>query len=479
MVQDPSPSEAPLGSPERPVRVAVIGAGPAGFFTAEALLRSAGPVFEVHVIERLPTPFGLVRAGVAPDHQKIKSVTRTFDKTAGNQRFRFLGNCLVGQHLSHAELLERYHQVVYAIGSSADRRLGIPGEELDGCHAATAFVGWYNAHPDFRDFPFDLNTERAVVVGVGNVAIDVARVLLRDRDQLGRTDISSAALARLRASPLREVVMLARRGPAQVAFTPGELLDVAELDGVTVQVDGDEVERELGRVAAAGEAVDPMVRKNLELMQSLARSQEKPGARVLRLQFRASPRELLGDERRRVRAVVVEENELVHGPGGPRARGTGRTHALEAGLVFRSVGYFGVPVPGVPFDDKAGVIPNVDGRVQSTPGGPLLGRTYAVGWIRRGPLGVIGTNKADAQAVVEKMIEDVPGLGAAFAAVPSLASPASIDALLTERGVRVTSYDDWRVIDRHEVAEGSQRGKVREKFSSVEEMMNRLLRQQQ
>ncbi len=458
--------ETNLGSPERPVRVAVVGAGPAGFFTAEALLKCAAPIFSVDIIERLPTPFGLVRAGVAPDHQKIKGVTRIFEKTARHERFRFLGHVEVGRDVTAEELAAHYDMVVYAVGSSGDRRLGIPGEELRGCHAGTAFVGWYNSHPDFRDFPFDLSTRRAVVVGVGNVALDIARVLLRSPDELAKTDIAGHALEALRQSQVREVVLLARRGPGQVAFTPGELQDIAELPGVRIVVDAAQVDAE----AAHAGGLDAPARKNLEFMTALAHQPPAPAERTLRLQFCASPIEVLGQDGA-MRGLRVETNALTRGPEGVRARGTGQVSELEAGLLFRSIGYFGAPVPGVPFDEKAGVIPNVEGRVTRKPGGEPVPGLYAVGWIRRGPLGVIGTNKADGVAVAEKMISDVPTLPQA-----PRGGRQALDALLASRQVRVATYTDWMLLDALEVSAGQPQGKVREKFASVEAMMNELLR---
>ncbi len=456
------------GTAARPLRVAVVGAGPAGFFTAEALLKRDAPVFSVDVLERLPTPFGLVRAGVAPDHQKIKSVTRTFEKTAKAERFRFLGNVEVGKDVSAAELAAHYDAVVYAVGSPGDRRLGVPGEELTGSHAATAFVGWYNAHPDFRDFPFDLSTPRAVVVGIGNVALDISRVLLRDPEELAKTDIAGHALQALRQSKVREVVVVARRGPAQAAFTPGELEDIGALSGVAVRLDLAAVEAELKDAAA----LEPQAKKNLEVMLKVGRQAPERADRTLRLEFCRSPVEVLGAGGR-VRGVRFEQNELLRRPDGVSARGTGHFAELEAGLVFRSVGYFGTPLPGVPFDAKAGVIPNVGGRVTEAPGGAVRRGTYAVGWIRRGPLGVIGTNKADGVAVAERIVEDAPGL---LPAADARRTPAAVDALLAGRKVRVTTYADWSVLDVAETAAGQERGKIREKYTSVEEMMNALLR---
>ncbi|MDP1827741.1 MAG: FAD-dependent oxidoreductase [Archangium sp.] len=447
---------------ERPVRVAIVGAGPAGFFTADALLRLDSPRFEVDIFERLPTPFGLVRSGVAPDHQKIKGVTRTFEKTAKHQRFRFFGNVTIGRDLSHDELAAHYDQVVYAVGSSTDRRLGIPGEELMGCHAATAFVGWYNAHPDFRDFPFDLKVERAVVVGVGNVAIDIARVLLRDRGELARTDIAGLALAALEASTIHEVVLLARRGPAQAAFTAVELEDLTHLASIGVKVDPAQLQLD----AAQLEALDVNSRRNVELMRKLA-ANPRETARTLRLEFLASPVELLDDGNGRVCGVKVERNELL----GDKARGTGQFFELSAGLVFRSIGYFGEPIAGVPFDAKAGIIPNVEGRVTRTPGGEVVPHLYAVGWIRRSPIGVIGTNKADGQAVADRLVEDVAKLPAAPPRPES-----EMMALLAQRRIKVTSFHEWAKLDELEVAAGREKGKVREKFDTVTAMMNELLR---
>lgn len=460
-----------VGTAQRPVRVAVVGAGPAGFFLAEALLARESPQFCVDLFERLPTPFGLVRSGVAPDHQKMKSVTRVFEKTAQNQRFRFLGNVHVGRAVEAGELLQRYDQVVYAIGSSRDRRLGIPGEELAGCHAATAFVGWYNAHPDFADFPFDLKTPRAVVVGVGNVALDIARILLRSPAELAKTDIADHAMEALQTSQIREVVMLARRGPAQAAFFAGQLDEIERLASVSVCVEA----KHLEDAGCSLEDLDANARRNLDLLRLLSQRPLTGSDRTLRLEFLSSPVEILGDADRRVRAVRVERTELVREAAGFAARGTGQFFELPAGLVFRSIGYLGEPVPGVPFDAKSGIIPNQEGRVIQGPGGPIVPRTYAVGWIRRGPTGVIGTNKADAALVAEKMVEDVPLLSRADG-VEAPRAECPIEGLLEARGIRVASFADWLTIDSLEVALGHQHGKVREKFDSIEAMMNQLLR---
>jgi ferredoxin--NADP+ reductase len=439
------PPSAPLGSSSSPVRVAIVGAGPAGFFTAEALLKSTAACFDVDVLERLPTPFGLVRAGVAPDHQQIKSVHKVFEKTAAHERFRFLGNVHVSRDLLVGELAQHYDQVVYAIGSAGDRRLGVPGEELAGSHAATAFVGWYNAHPDFADFPFDLQHE------------------------LAKTDIASPALKALWRSQVREVVLLARRGPAQAAFDLRELRAIAALEGVQVVLNRAQLEEV---IAQRSPELDEATRRTIDGMLALAAPPDGKAERTLRLEFLASPVELLSNAAGRVRAVRVERTALTRDPDGEyRAVGTGSTFELQAGLVFRSVGYRGVPLDGVPFDAGAGVIANRDGRVLDQ--GQVRAGQYAVGWCRRGATGVIGTNKADANALVERMVADVPTLAPV---APERRTRAAIDHLLASRDVRVTTFADWGVLDEVEISTGRQRGKVREKFVSIEQMMNHLLR---
>lgn len=453
-----------FGSPDRPVRVAIVGAGPAGFYAADALLRHAAPLFAVDLYDRLPTPFGLVRSGVAPDHQKIKTVIRAFERIAQHPRCRFLGNVEVGRDVSAAELVAHYDQVVYAVGSSSDRQLGIPGEELAGCHGAAAFVGWYNGHPDFVDLHFDFDTERAVIVGVGDVALDVARILLRRPDELATTDISDRALAALRASRIREVVLMARRGAAQVAFSPAELHELTELAGVAVLVDA-------ASLAVGTEhlhALEPRCTKNVELLRGLAARAPGAGARTLRIELLASPVAVLPGAEGRMGSVRVERNTLTGDPLAPKARGTGECFTIAAGLLFRSVGYRAVALPGVPFDERGGIIPNRAGRVVDPAQDRVLHGQYAVGWIRRGPTGVIGTNKADAQAVAELMVADVPAGAARAAALPP---PAAIDDLLRRRGVRVVAWPDWLALDAAEIARGRERGKVRDKLERIADML--------
>ncbi|HEY3497754.1 MAG TPA: FAD-dependent oxidoreductase [Polyangiaceae bacterium] len=433
-------------------RAAIVGSGPAGFYAAEFLLRAG---VAVDLYERLPAPFGLVRYGVAPDHQTIKRVAAAFDRTAKHESFRFRGNVEVGKALGIAELRRAYPIVILAYGASTDRRLGVPGEELAGSVAATSFVAWYNAHPDHQGDRYDLGTERAVVVGMGNVALDVARVLVRSPDELAKTDIADPALAALRESRVREVVLLGRRGPAEAAFDQGELADIVNLAGVEVSVEG-AVSFEVP------EGADAAARKNVEYLATLPREPSGKAERRVRLRLLASPVELTG-EAGRVRAIRFEDNELVTKDGRSVARGTGRVHELPTGLVVRSIGYQGLPLADVPFDEKRSVIPNEAGRVLAQ-GSPVPG-LYATGWIKRGPTGLIGTNKACAKETSDAALADLDRLPA-----PEL-EPAALDALLAERGVNVVGYDAWRALDALEAERGKAKGKVRDKLASVSEML--------
>jgi ferredoxin--NADP+ reductase len=434
-------------------RAAIVGSGPAGFYAADFLLKAG---VSVDLYERLPAPFGLVRYGVAPDHQTIKRVAAAFERTAKQSGFRFRGHVEIGRDLALEELRRAYHAVVLAYGASSDRRLGVPGEELAGSHAATAFVAWYNGHPEHEEDRYDLSSERAVVVGLGNVALDVARVLVRPHVELAGTDINERALAALRESRIREVVLLGRRGPSEAAFDQGELADIVALPGVEVIVEGD-VSFELP------DGADAAVRKNVEYLATLPRVPTANVERRLRLRFLASPVELSG-EGDRVCGLVYEDNELVASEGRVSARGTGRKHELATGLVIRSIGYQGLPLPGAPFDVKRAIVPNLAGRVLTPDATPAVG-LYVTGWIRRGPTGLIGTNKACAKETVDALLTD-------FEALPTpTRDPSELDALLAERGVEVVSYDGWHAIDAAETARGAERGKVRDKFTSVADML--------
>jgi len=453
-----------LGTAERPLRVAIVGAGPAGFYAAEALLKQKELVCQIDFFNRLPTPYGLVREGVAPDHQSIKAVTRVYDKLAAGAQVRYFGNVTFGSDLRHDDLKRHYDQIVYAVGAQSDRRMGIPGEDLAGSLPATIFVGWYNGHPDYRDLQFDLSQERVVVVGNGNVAMDVTRILVTDPDELATTDIADHALEALRASKVREVVMLGRRGPAQAAFTNPELKEFGELAGVDVVVDPADVE--LDELSQASLADDKVATKNVELLRTYAARGPSSAPRRIVMRFLVSPVEVIGAGER-VSAVKIERNQLVQSPDGSlRPKGTGAFETLECGMILRSVGYKGVPLPGVPFNEATGTIPNVAGRVNSQRDGATVPGEYVVGWAKRGPSGVIGTNKPDAVATVQSMVADLDALPAA----PER-DPAAVEALLRERGVDYVSYADWKLLDGHETAAGSAHGRPRVKVTRVPEML--------
>lgn len=457
-----------IGNEANPVRVAIIGSGPAAFYAAEHLLKQAGMTVEVDMFDRLPTPYGLVRGGVAPDHPKIKSVTKVYEKIAANPRFRFYGHVEFGKHLALADLRAHYHQVLYATGAQTDRRMGIPGEDLRGSHPATEFVAWYNGHPDYRDCPFDLSQERVAVVGVGNVAIDVARILCRTREELMKTDIADYALDALSRSRVKEVYLLGRRGPAQAAFTAPEIKEVGEMQDADVFTRADEVELDaLSRAAMVKEA-DPANQRKVETIQSYALRQPTGKSRKLFLRFLVSPVELVGNESGQLVKMRLVKNILVASESGAlSAKATDQFEELSVGMVFRSVGYRGVALPDVPFHDKWGVILNENGRVMDpATKQPRVGE-YTTGWIKRGPSGVIGTNKPDSVETATAMLEDVQR-GAVLQ--PAHPDAASADALVRERQPRFFSFADWLKLDQMEVARGASLGRPRLKFTSVEEM---------
>ena len=455
-----------LGTQERPLRVAVVGAGPAGFFTVEALLKASDLACSIDMFNRLPTPYGLVREGVAPDHQSIKKVTAKYDRIAEKPNVRYFGNVTFGVDVDRDDLLRHYHQVVYAVGAQSDRPLGVPGEDLDGSHAATEFVAWYNGHPDFVDRTFDLSHERAVVVGNGNVAVDVARILVTHPEELAATDIADHALDALRRSRVREVVMLGRRGPAQGKFTSVELKELGRLHGVDVVVDPADLE--LDPASAAEAKGSRVAKRNLEILRELASREAEGSGRRLVLRFLASPTEILAADGR-VGAVSVERNRLVPTANGTvRSEGTGKIDTLDAGLVLRSVGYQGVPLPGVPFDPDRHLIPNQAGRVLDGPGGSVIPGEYVAGWIKRGPSGIIGTNKPDAVETVAAMLEEARRGGTR---VPERPEPGAVTEVLKSRGVRYVTFEDWRKLDEFETMEGQAQGRPRVKVVRVERML--------
>jgi ferredoxin--NADP+ reductase len=450
-------------------RVAVVGAGPAGFYTSDFLLQAG---FEVDLYDALPTPFGLVRAGVAPDHPKIKRVTRAYERTARHPAFRFFGGVQLGADVQREELLERYHAVVYAIGTATDNRLGIPGEDRAGSHAATEFVAWYNGHPEHAHREFDLSARRAVVIGNGNVAIDVARMLVLDPDEIAPTDTADHAIAALAQAQVQEVVVLGRRGPAQAAFTNPELLELGELKRADVIVDRADVELDPHSAAwIASDAADGTHRRNVEILWEYAGRPPAGRSHRVLLRFLRSPLEILGDEHDAVAGLRVAVNRIEPDDrGGLRAVPTGAEETIDCGLVLRSIGYRGVPLPGVPFDDRRGLIRNVEGRVVAEDGERAVGE-YAVGWIKRGPSGVIGTNKKDAHETVDRIVADRDG-GRLGAPEPELVDGEAVAAWLRERVPHVVGWDGWRTIDAHERALGEPHSRPRVKLVRVPEMLD-------
>ena len=459
-----------IGTEDNPVRVAIVGAGPSGFYAAEHILKDAETHAQVDLFDRLPTPFGLVRGGVAPDHPKIKSVIRVYEKTAAREGFRFFGNVKVGQDIGVEDLERLYHAIVFTVGCETDRRLGIPGEELPGSHAATAFVGWYNAHPDYCDEEFDLSSERAVVIGNGNVAMDVARMLALTDHELRQTDTADHAIEQLGHSNVKEIVVLGRRGPAQAAFTNPEVKELGEMEDAEPVVDPAEVELDpASRAFVDSDEADKTTRVNVEILEEFAQRRPEGKDKRIVLRFLTSPVEIQGDGK--VEKIVVGRNELVEEGGALRARDTGEREELECGLVLRSVGYTGIPIEGVPFDEKRGLILNEGGRVlDSHDAGHKVGH-YTAGWIKRGPSGVIGTNKKDALETVQHLLADV---GSQTLLDPESPGPEAVEALLSERGTRFVSFEDWQAIDQAEVGRGEPHGRPRVKFVRVEEMLETL-----
>ncbi|MGV7700921.1 FAD-dependent oxidoreductase [Mycobacterium kansasii] len=447
----------------RPYHVAIVGSGPSGFFAAASLLKAADGSDHIDVavdmLEMLPTPWGLVRSGVAPDHPKIKSISKTFEKTAEDPRFRFFGNIVVGEHVSPGELAERYHAVIYAVGAQSDKPLNIPGEDLPGSIAAVDFVGWYNAHPNFEHATPDLSGARAVVVGNGNVAIDVARILVTDPEVLACTDIADHALESLRPCGVREVVLVGRRGPLQAAFTTLELRELGELEGVDVVVDPAQLEGISDEDAAAA---GKTAKQNIKVLRDYAQRAPREGHRRIVFRFMTSPIEIRGDGK--VEQIVLGRNELVADESGwVSARDTGEREELPVQLVVRSVGYRGVPTPGLPFDEKRGTIPNTAGRVEGSR------NEYVVGWIKRGPTGVIGTNKKDSQDTVDTLIADLAATEALTEFPPDHGE--QLAAWLASRQPQLVTTAQWKIIDRFERAAGEPHGRPRVKLPNLAELL--------
>jgi ferredoxin/flavodoxin---NADP+ reductase len=441
---------------------AIVGAGPSGFYAADQLLKAG---FAVDLYDALPTPYGLVRAGVAPDHPKIKSVIRVYAKTAMHESFRFFGGVSLGMDISREDLLARYHVVIYAVGTSTDNRLGIPGEDRPGSHPATDFVAWYNGHPHYADHMFDLNGGRAVVVGNGNVAIDVARMLVLDPRELAPTDTADHALQAFGMAGVTEVVLLGRRGPAEAAFTNPELRELGELERADVIVDPAQLEG-----VEVPEGGDATKRRNVEILRDYSQRAPSGKSHRLELRFLRSPLEILGEgDDGPVRGVRLAVNRLVSGDDGRvRAEPTGETEEIECGLVLRSIGYRGTPLAGIPFDDRRGLIRNEEGRVVSDDG--VCSGEYVVGWIKRGPTGVIGTNKKDAADTVAKILADAES-DALSHPDQELSDTEAVAAWLTERVPSHITWAGWEMIDAYEASLGEAMGRPRVKLVRLAELL--------
>jgi ferredoxin--NADP+ reductase len=445
-----------------PLRVAVVGSGPAGFYAAGALLDAEVPV-EVDMIERLPTPWGLVRLGVAPDHPKLKTVSRAFERIALKPGFRFFGNVEVGRDLTHQDLTQLYDAVIYAFGAQSDRRLGIPGEELPGSWSATELVAWYNGHPDFQELEFDLNVERAVVIGNGNVALDVARMLALTPEELAPTDTTDPAIEAIGASTISDIVVVGRRGPAQASWTTQELKELGELAGADVVVDPAELV--LDPQSEASLEQDTNSKRNMEVLRDFAAREPTGKPVTVRLRFLASPVAIHGDGR--VESIDLVRNRLEEQDGRLVAVPTDEHETLDCGLVFRSVGYRGVGLTELPFEERRGTIRNELGRVVDTDG-THVAKSYCAGWIKRGPTGIIGTNKKDATETVAQLLDDVQ---AGRVAHREEATPDAVEALLAERDIRTVTYPGWTSIDELERAAGEKLGRPRVKLRTWDELL--------
>lgn len=454
-----------------PIRVAIIGAGPAGFYTAGHLLIQKDLNIEVDMFDRLPTPYGLVRGGVAPDHQKIKTVVMAYERIARNDGFRYFGNVEFGRDINLEDLKKHYHQVVFATGAQTGRKLDIPGSELANSHPASDFVAWYNGHPDYSGLEFDLSQESAAIIGMGNVALDIARILCRSVEELRRTDIADYALEALQNSKIRDVYLLGRRGPAQAAFTPPEIKEIGQLSEVDILIRENEVRLDPLSQADLRQQDGRAEVQNVAMIQEFAARKPAGKSRRLHIRFLASPVELLGDDQGRVKAMRLAKNDLYRTEAGNlRPQTTDRVEEIPAGLVFQAIGYRGVPLPGVPFNHRWGTINNRAGRVIHSDG-TILSGLFTVGWVKRGPSGVIGTNKPDAVETVKEMLLD---LQAGISLRPTYPDAESARDMVRVKQPRHVFFKDWLRLDQIEVTRGEAQNRPRVKFSAVEEMLTHM-----
>ena len=458
----------PIGSEQRPLHVAIIGAGPAAFYAANELLKQKDFYTHVDMFERLPTPYGLVRGGVAPDHQKIKNVTKIYRRIASLSHFQYWGNVTFGEDICVEELLCRFDSIIYAAGAQSDRKMGIPGENLTGSYSAVEFVGWYNGHPDYRDLTLNLSVEQAVVIGVGNVAIDVARILAKTPEELANTDIPDYALEALKTSQIKDIYVIARRGPVQASYTPIELREMLKLEETVAIVDPEALKLDTASQHILGNTNQKDIRRNMEILQEMAKNTGQKKSKRLHFMFHYSPVKL-NETHSRVSGIKLVKNQLIQVGEQIKAKPTDELKTLPAGLVFRSIGYEGVALPNVPFDEKKGIIPNHHGRVIDNQTEKIHPREYVVGWMKRGPSGVIGTNKPDAVETVRLLLEDYKSQ---YAEPSEFSTPEAIGGWLHSKEIAFVTFDDWQILDRYEMDSGSKKGKPREKITLVAEMLS-------
>ncbi len=450
---------------DKKIRIAIVGSGPAAFYAAEHLQKRLDNRAYIDMFEKLPTPHGLVRTGVAPDHQKIKTVARIYDKVASHPQFRFFGLVEFGKHVKLSDLRRYYHQVIFATGAQTDRKIGIPCEDIPGSHTATEFVAWYNTHLEYTNYKVNLSGEKVVIVGVGNVAVDVARVLSLTKNEMQKTDIADYAMEQIAKSGIKEIFMLGRRGPAQAAFTNPELKELANLKDADLLTRADEIKPDPITLAQLKEKPDSATEKKLELLRDASRRVPSKSKKIT-IRFLVSPVEIIAGENGRVKSVKVVKNRLYRSENGSlRPKPTDQTEEITADLVFRSVGYRGIALADVPFDEKQGVIPNEKGRILDRAGGVAITGLYTSGWIKRGPTGVIGTNKRDSGETVNCMVEDIEA-GKVFN--PDLSSFKSIKQLFKHKSI---SYNDWLKVDSFEKEEGGKKGKPRDKVTNLNKIL--------
>lgn len=460
-----------LGTKTNPLRVAIVGSGPAGFYAADHLLKKADYVIEVDMFDRLPTPHGLVRSGVAPDHQKIKTVTKVYDKIASNPNFRFFGLVEFGKDIDIDDLKDYYHQIVFATGTQTDRKMNIPGEELNGNYTAIEFVAWYNGHPYYTNLDFDFSAKRVAIIGIGNVAVDVARILCLSKNELLKTDIADYALEKLSKSRIKEVFMIGRRGPAQAAFTNLEIKELGNLDDADVITIPKEIELDNLTKKHLENNPEKSVERKLEILKNYSINKTTK-SKKLYIRFLASPIRIIGDENKNVKTLELVKNKLHKSDDGSlRPRPTNEREKLNVDMIFRSIGYHGTPLPRIPFNEKWGIIPNDNGRIIDPELQKHITGLYVTGWIKRGPTGVIGTNKTDSGETVECMMEDIKEDKILN---PRNSEPKEIEKLIKKRNPKFLTYKDWLKIDEKEKERGKKTGRPRVKYTSIKEMLEAL-----